>query len=607
MAHTRDQKRRNALLGSLAATAESHAVDGLSVLREVATDLFESLNTPISLSCEIMLRYGDIPQLVGKSISPLDYLNSFSFGNDYLAVSFLKKVPFQVEGLDPRGAAKKKFLECEAGCRVTNDRIRRFLDDPTKIASSTVREAFCLSGAKIQELIGSFVPIREWFYGCRFGPGSFNHPDAKGLTSVYDKLQVNPSVSNDFRDMGAILVKSSPSWCRSLTGSDVGEDSAPYIRGAWPLLPDSCLVSVPGNRVTFVPKTAITERAIAIEPLLNVFAQLGLGRVLRRKLKRNAQIDLDDQTPNQRAAKQGSIDGSLATIDLSSASDTVSREVVRALLPDAWYSALDICRSKVGELDGVPFAYEKFSSMGNGFTFELETLIFYALSHSACVISGQDPSQVLVYGDDIVVPVDAYDTLREILEFFGFSLNSKKSFKTGSFRESCGKDYYRGQDVRPFLQKEVPTEVRHLFTLANGLRRLAHRRNRSFGCDRVLWPAWRSCVRVIPKVVRDHLKVPAHAGDSDGLISDWDESQISSFVVPCGRMREGYLGLRLSASPSGDREASNFEGGVASLLYRARNGFGGDSVTSSPRRGRDVTFRVIRAFYGPWTELGGWA
>jgi hypothetical protein len=584
-----------------------HEVDGLSVLREVATDLFESLSTPISLSCEIMLRYGDIPQLVGKNVSPVDYLDHLRFRDDYQAVNFLRKVPFVMEGLDPRATAKEKFLAAELECKSTNARIRAFLEDPAKTASSVVRQAFCLSGAKIQEIIGTTVPVREWFFGCRFGPGSFNHPDARGLTSVYDKLQVNPSVSNDFRDMGAILVKSSPSWCRSLTGIEDELDAPPYFRGGWPFFDETSLVSVPGNRVTFVPKTAITERAIAIEPLLNVFAQLGLGRVLRRRLLRNAQTDLDDQTLNQRLAKMGSVDGSLATIDLSSASDTVSREVVRALLPDAWFSALNICRSKVGELDGVSFAYEKFSSMGNGFTFELETLIFYALAHSACVIVGADPDWVSVYGDDIVVPIDAYETLREILTFFGFTLNSKKSFNTGKFRESCGKDYYGGQDVRPFLQTEVPSEVRHLFTLANGLRRLAYRRNRGLGCDDRLWPAWRACLRAIPKALRTHLKVPAHAGDSDGLISNWDEAQESAFVVPHRGGWEGYKGLRLCASPHGDREVSNFLGGAATLLYRARNGFEDNSVPSSPRRGRDVVFRVNRAFYGPWTELGGWA
>lgn len=600
MKPSRASSKRNALLGSLAAIARTHEVDGESVLREVATDLFESLSTPISLSCEILLRYGEIPQLVGKSLSPLSYNDPFRFRDDYQAVSFLRKVPFKHEGLDARATAKEKFLAAELQCGGTNKRIRSFLYDPTFVASSVVRQAFHLSGAKIQEILGCGVPYREWLFSCRFGPGSFNHPEARGLTSIYDKVQVTPSVTPDFRDIGAVLVTSSPPWGRSLTGI---EDD-----GFWPIVRGSDLMTVPGNRVTFVPKTAVTERAIAIEPLLNVYAQLGLGRVVRRRLKRKAYIDLDDQSLNQRMALKGSIDGTLATIDLSSASDTVSREVVRALLPEAWFNAMDISRSKVGELDGVPFVYEKFSSMGNGFTFELETLLFYAFAYSACVICDTCPSWVSVYGDDIVVPVEAYDVLVEILEWFGFSLNAKKSFNSGLFRESCGKDYYKGTDVRPFLQEELPQEIRHLFTLANGLSRTGHRRNCGLGRDILLYPAWRKVVQAIPRAIRANLRVPAHAGDSDGLVSDWDEAQKSSFVVPARGRGEGYLGLRLSAVSDDSKEASNFLGGVASLLYRAKDGFSDDYSPSSPRKGRDVVFELRNeAFYGRWTELGGWA
>jgi hypothetical protein len=164
-------------------------------------------------------------------------------------------------------------------------------------------------------------------------------------------------------------------------------------------------------------------------------------------------------------AQIGSNDGSLATIDLSSASDTVAREVVRFLMPESWYERLDLCRSKVGELDGKWLRYEKFSSMGNGFTFELETLIFWGLA-IACVRScGLETDKVRVYGDDIIVPVDAYDFLVEVLSYCGFTTNSSKSYKSGAFRESCGKDYFNGHEVRPFFQKEYLNGVETLFPL----------------------------------------------------------------------------------------------------------------------------------------------
>lgn len=590
-------KLTRSLFGSLAATASSLKVDGTAILSEVAMDLFESLDTPVALSCAILLRYGEIPALVGKSIHPRDYNSPSQYADDYQAVSFLRKAPFIHEGLDPKAEAKKKFFEAEAQCKETNSRVRPFLTAPRGV-SSTVINAMCIARDKIREVLGDSVSSVEWIHSCRFGPGSFNHPGARGLTSVYDKLQVPPSVTYDFWEPGATLVMSSPAWSRSLTGIEVD--------GFWPFVSKTDLIPVPGNRVTFVPKTATTERAIAIEPLVNIYAQLGLGSMIRKRLRAFADIDLDDQSVNQQLAREGSIRGFFVTIDLSSASDTVAREVVRLLLPEGWFRAMDICRSKVGEIDGQVLRYEKFSSMGNGFTFELESLLFWALSFAACVIS-DSPTMVSVYGDDIIVPRSAYETLNEVLVFFGFTMNSRKTFYEGPFRESCGKDYYEGTDVRPFLQKEIPNDLRGLFCLANGIRRRAWRSSgSSFGCDRRYRRAYRRVLSGIPNVIRSHCLVPAHAGDSDGLVSDWDTA-VQSPLVTQRNGWEGWHGVRLAPVPNGIPLSTNFEGGVASLLYRAKDGFENDFSPSDPRRGREVRFEVkYGAFYGPWTDLGDW-
>jgi len=56
-------------------------------------------------------------------------------------------------------------------------------------------------------------------------------------------------------------------------------------------------------------------------------------------------------------------------------------------------------------------------------------------------------NRVRVYGDDIVVPTDCVLSVIDSLEHFGARVNRRKSFWTGRFRESCGKDYYEGHDV----------------------------------------------------------------------------------------------------------------------------------------------------------------
>jgi hypothetical protein len=601
-------KQKNALFGTLQAICRDYRAPP-GVLFRVAVDLFESLDTPVSLSCEILLRYGEVEQLVRKTVNPLDYVQSSRFRDDVQAVSFLKKMPLEIEGVDPLAAAKEKFFASEVSCAQTNARFRALCAGVNN--APPLMKAILLDAVEeVQRVLGAYVNSAEWLDACRFGPGAFNHTDARGLTSLYDKLQVTPSVTHDLADVGALLVMSRPPWARSVTNCE--------IEGFWPLIKREDMDLVPGNRVAFVPKTAVTHRTIAIEPLVNIYAQLGIGRLMRRRLRNRCGLDLDDQLPNQELARRGSIDGSLATIDLSSASDTVARELVRFLLPHQWFERLDLCRSKVGYLDGRWLRYEKFSSMGNGCTFELETLIFWSLSIACVRHLDADAESVRVYGDDIIVPSEAYDLLVEVLAFCGFSTNSAKSFKVGPFRESCGKDFYDGHEVRPFFQKESLSEVSSLFRLANGIRRVAYRRNLPYGgCDSKLHTVWKSIVKTLPRPITQNLRVPAHAGDSDGICCNWDESQSSQFVISNDRGWEGVSGLRLQSTPLQVRLPTNLLGVTAAMLYRLKDGrtrqtleeiLGvDDSVPSPPRLGRDFEYRLrSKAFYGPWTDFGEW-
>jgi hypothetical protein len=208
------------------------------------------------------------------------------------------------------------------------------------------------------------------------------------------------------------------------------------------------LRTVPYNKISFVPKTAKTHRGIAVEPLLNGFVQKGIDQVLRRKLKAHG-YDLTDQSRNQFLAKLGSISGKYSTMDLSAASDSISVELARYLLPAEWFELLNRTRSACYELGGKTYLYEKFCSMGNGFCFPLETLFFAAAVRASLNYQGCDDRTHAVYGDDIIVPTDAFVPLKRLLALVGFEVNTRKSFNNGPFRESCGADWYRGQDVRP--------------------------------------------------------------------------------------------------------------------------------------------------------------
>lgn len=267
-----------------------------------------------------------------------------------------------------------------------------------------------------------------------------------------------------------------------------------------------------GNVMFTVPKSTTIDRAAAKEPEFNMFTQKAIGDFIRSRLKR-AGIDLNDQTLNQRLAKVGSIEGNLATVDLSSASDSICRQLVLMLLPDDWFHTMDALRSPITMIDDVAHVNYMFSSMGNGFTFELESLIFWALTRAVCYAT-RTKGSVSVYGDDIICPVAIRDELVEVFTFCGFKVNPKKSFFDGQFRESCGKHWFAGLDVTPFYVKEVPIDVSDWCLLLNQFRKWAD----LYGgiCDPAYYDLWELFSELVPAplwgggdlAARDNLVAP---------------------------------------------------------------------------------------------------
>lgn len=223
-------------------------------------------------------------------------------------------------------------------------------------------------------------------------------------------------------------------------------------------------VEVVGNKLFYVPKTVEISRTAATEPALNVLTQVGIGKLIRSRLKRKLKIALESQQMvNKRFARHGSFWQTFATIDLESASDCISMDFVRKFLPASVRSWLEIARSPSTVLpDGTVVPLNMAGTMGNGYTFPLQTAIF-GLVVVACYktlgikvkYSKTRPMNFGVYGDDIIVRRDAYEFVLRMLQSLGFRPNVKKSFNSGSFRESCGGDYWNGQWVRPVYVKSL--------------------------------------------------------------------------------------------------------------------------------------------------------
>ncbi|UUW21300.1 MAG: RNA replicase beta chain [Guiyang fiers-like virus 5] len=225
----------------------------------------------------------------------------------------------------------------------------------------------------------------------------------------------------------------------------------------------------PGNVMFTVPKKTDIDRVAAKETDICMFMQKGVGDYIRRALRSNG-VNLNDQSINRRLAQEGSRYGHLATLDLSNASDSVTRELVFQFLPIHWFTLLDSIRSEITIIDGHEHRNTMFSSMGNGFTFELESLIFFSIAKAVCYFSGTR-GVVSVYGDDIVVPSGASSLLIHALWFFGFEVNTSKSYDTGDFRESCGGHYYGGFDITPFYLRAPIRTISDVIHMMNEIRR----------------------------------------------------------------------------------------------------------------------------------------
>lgn len=260
-----------------------------------------------------------------------------------------------------------------------------------------------------------------------------------------------------------------------------------YIFPSWRHFHPNTKILEPGAerpvRVITVPKTQKTPRIIAIEPCCVQYVQQGIMEILVGSIQRDDFlrwiIGFDDQIRNQEMAKEGSLEhkrGGLATLDLSEASDRVSNQHVRLLTAyrGGLGRFLEATRSRKADVPGHGvIRLAKFASMGSALCFPVEAMIFTIIIFMGIErakghrLSKKDlwsyVGKVRVYGDDIIVPVEVVRSVVETLHTFGYVVNLEKSFWTGRFRESCGKEYYDGTDVTPVRVREfLPTQRRHV-------------------------------------------------------------------------------------------------------------------------------------------------
>lgn len=229
----------------------------------------------------------------------------------------------------------------------------------------------------------------------------------------------------------------------------------------------------PPVRVITVPKTLKTPRIIAIEPVCMQYTQQAISRVIVDTLETveptKGHINFTCQSVNRTLALSSSSDSRYATIDMSAASDRVPLSVAMRMfdkLPDL-QGAIFACRSRDAKLPtGKLLRLRKFASMGSALCFPIEAMYFYTICvaarlklHNLSVTFSnirKVAKDVFVYGDDILVPTNEAETIADHLHKYYCKVNMSKSFWSGNFRESCGMDAYRGEEVTPTYLRSTP-------------------------------------------------------------------------------------------------------------------------------------------------------
>lgn len=246
------------------------------------------------------------------------------------------------------------------------------------------------------------------------------------------------------------------------------------------------------SHTIFVPKSYKTFRTISMESSTLQYHQQAVWREIDRVVSRSpylrSHIGFHEQERNQSLAKEGSLDRSYATIDLSAASDSVSYALVKELFRGTKLLRYLIATRSHRTLlpDGRLISLKKFAPMGSALCFPIETIIFAAICQFVTQEHGVK-GDYSVFGDDIIVPTQCAEDVMITLEVLGFRVNREKSFFDSScwFRESCGTEYCDGFDVTPLrvsrkynhVQRDV--QLTGLVQMANsaytyGFRHLRH-------------------------------------------------------------------------------------------------------------------------------------
>lgn len=313
-------------------------------------------------------------------------------------------------------------------------------------------------------------------------------------------------------------------------------------------------------KLTLVPKTFKSLRVIMPNTTIGSYCSMGVGKMIRKRL---ATIGLNMSSLQKRhrvLARVASRDNTYVTADLSMASDSITGALLKRLLPEDWFSVLTKLRIGKVQIGNSTTDMETFCTMGIGYTFPLQMLIFYSLLRAIDQYFFIDSSLISVYGDDLIYSKRLHFAVVDVFPRMGFLLNEDKSFPDGPFRESCGGDYYLGWDVRPFQPEGVELSVcektyeSFLYKSINGLLQR--------WSEEEIPLTLRFLGLELMTVTQSIKRVPAHFAEDSGV--QCPTLQSHSFLcdfklTPVKHLGNGLISFRYLGLKAQDREETRHE------------------------------------------------
>lgn len=422
------------------------------------------------------LQYGLLPTFeLDEFLEYCDALNKDIIVRypDFETNTVRKKIPPKTKA-ESDALADKTFKSYMASVDeaffIANGLVRRMHEG--EILELDYRRIFDKAGDIVERALSNvpFEPQTRFFYGPGASLSGFEFDvTPKGQPRTYkSRLAKLSSLAGELDDLELFF---EPSLAEQIRQTSV------YSSWSW-------------DKLHQVPKNADKNRVITITSVLRKAKQKGIGEWIRKAYRSirscniNHNLDTcarDHQVLAWIASKTDFFD----TYDFSSASDRITFPILEEVLlgkprPNCQklWDMMQRSSSLGFEWKGQRYTYRSFP-MGYSFTFELESLIFFALTVAFLLNWGFTLDEapldnciaylVSTYGDDLIVALSrARKSFERFFGSIGFKLNDEKSFSIEtSFRESCGADFNAGTFVRGFYVKTRHPTIRDFLRITN--------------------------------------------------------------------------------------------------------------------------------------------